>query len=167
MTDRNLSTRVVHAGEQRIKPHHAITTPVVQTSTYTFENTKDLIDYMEAKLWGDESEREEYGRYGNPTVATAESMYCSAHVMSSQGTVALINPSVSNWPQTRTLRGSPARARTRNGRSISNANTRRMATTVTGPVSCTAILIQRNEAPQIRVSEMNAVHCLNVIGDPL
>jgi cystathionine gamma-synthase len=72
MTDRNLSTRVVHAGEQRIKPHHAITTPVVQTSTYTFENTQDLIDYMEAKLWGDESEREEYGRYGNPTVATAE-----------------------------------------------------------------------------------------------
>ncbi len=72
MTQSNLSTRVVHAGEKRVKPHHAITTPIVQTSTYTFENTRDLVDYMEARLWGDETKREEYGRYGNPTVAAAE-----------------------------------------------------------------------------------------------
>jgi cystathionine gamma-synthase len=72
MTQQNLSTRVVHAGEKRIKPHHAITTPIVQASTYTFENTQDLIDYMEAKMWGDETEREEYGRYGNPTIASVE-----------------------------------------------------------------------------------------------
>jgi len=72
MATKNLSTRVVHAGEKRVKPHHAITTPIAQTSTYTFENTQDLIDYMEAKLWGDETEREEYGRYGNPTIAATE-----------------------------------------------------------------------------------------------
>jgi cystathionine gamma-synthase len=72
MTDPNLSTRVVHAGEKRIKPHHALTTPIVQTSTYTFENTQDLVNYMEARLWGDEIEREEYGRYGNPTIAAVE-----------------------------------------------------------------------------------------------
>lgn len=72
MTRKNLSTRVVHAGEKRVKPHHAITTPILQTSTYTFENTQDLIDYMEAKMWGDETGREEYGRYGNPTIAAAE-----------------------------------------------------------------------------------------------
>lgn len=72
MAKQNLSTRVVHAGEKRLKPHHALTTPIVQTSTYTFENTRDLVDYMEAKMWGDEIEREEYGRYGNPTVAAAE-----------------------------------------------------------------------------------------------
>ena len=72
MTHYNLSTRVVHAGEKRSKPHHALTTPIVQTSTYTFENTSDLVNYMEAKLWGDETEREEYGRYGNPTIAAAE-----------------------------------------------------------------------------------------------
>ena len=72
MTSKNLSTRVVHAGEKRIKPHHAITTPIVQASTYTFENTQDLVNYMEAKIWGDETEREEYGRYGNPTIAAAE-----------------------------------------------------------------------------------------------
>jgi cystathionine gamma-synthase len=72
MTDQQLSTRVVHAGEKRVKPFHALTTPIAQTSTYTFENTQDLVNYMEAKLWGDESEREEYGRYGNPTIAAAE-----------------------------------------------------------------------------------------------
>lgn len=68
----NLSTRVIHAGEKRVKPYHALTTPIVQTSTYTFKNTGDMVDYMEAKLWGDETEREEYGRYGNPTIAAAE-----------------------------------------------------------------------------------------------
>ena len=68
-----LATRVVHGGEKRVKANHAVTTPVFQTSTYTFENTRDLTDYMEAKLWGDETEREEYGRYGNPTISAAES----------------------------------------------------------------------------------------------
>jgi cystathionine gamma-synthase len=72
MTDQHLSTRVVHAGEKRRKPYHALTTPIAQTSTYTFQNTQDLVDYMEAKLWGDPVEREEYGRYGNPTIAAAE-----------------------------------------------------------------------------------------------
>ncbi len=72
MADQSLSTRVVHAGEKRLKPYHAVTMPVVQTSTYTFENTGDLTEYMEAKLWGDKVEREEYGRYGNPTVAAVE-----------------------------------------------------------------------------------------------
>lgn len=72
MADKNLSTRVVHAGEKRNKPYHALTTPIAQTSTYTFENTRDLVDYMDAKLWGDETEREEYGRYGNPTIAVTE-----------------------------------------------------------------------------------------------
>ncbi|MEW5960403.1 MAG: PLP-dependent aspartate aminotransferase family protein [Chloroflexota bacterium] len=73
MTQYQLSTRVVHAGEKRNKPYHAITTPITQTSTFTFENTRDLVDYMEAKIWGDVTDREEYGRYGNPTVAAVES----------------------------------------------------------------------------------------------
>jgi len=71
-TQKSIQTRAVHGGEKRIKPGHTVTTPIFQTSTYTFENTRDLTDYMEAKLWGDETEREEYGRYGNPTVAAAE-----------------------------------------------------------------------------------------------
>ena len=71
-TDHDFSTRAVHAGEVRNKPHHSLTTPIVQTSTFTFSNTTDLVDYMEARIWGDETDRTEYGRYGNPTVAAAE-----------------------------------------------------------------------------------------------
>jgi cystathionine gamma-synthase len=68
----SFSTRAVHAGEARNKPYHALTTPIVQTSTFTFANTTDLVDFMEARMWGDEAERTEYGRYGNPTLAAVE-----------------------------------------------------------------------------------------------
>ncbi len=67
-----LATRAVHAGEARSKPYHALTTPIVQTSTFTFDGTNDLEDFMEARMWGDETERTEYGRYGNPTLAAVE-----------------------------------------------------------------------------------------------
>lgn len=41
-----------------------MTPPVTQTATYTFENTKALCDFFE----GRSEQKEEYGRYGNPTV---------------------------------------------------------------------------------------------------
>lgn len=67
------STRAVHAGTRRAKAHHSLTTPIIQSATYTFEDTADLCDFMESKTWGDGShEREEYGRYGNPTVMAVE-----------------------------------------------------------------------------------------------
>ena len=66
------STASVHGGTSRHKAFHALHTPIVQTATYTFENTQDLIDFMESKTWGNGSEREEYGRYGNPTVSAVE-----------------------------------------------------------------------------------------------
>jgi cystathionine gamma-synthase len=66
------STRAVHGGERRAKAFNSLTEPVVQTATYTFRNTQDLIDFMERKTWGDGDDREEYGRYGNPTVAAVE-----------------------------------------------------------------------------------------------
>jgi cystathionine gamma-synthase len=68
----SFSTRSVHAGEARLKPHHALTTPIVQSSTFTFEDTADLVAFKEAFLWGDEKDRSEYGRYGNPTVNAVE-----------------------------------------------------------------------------------------------
>ncbi|MCA9184647.1 MAG: PLP-dependent transferase [Planctomycetales bacterium] len=58
---RGMSTTSVHGGEARQKPGDAITDPVFCTSTYTFENTQAVIDFIEHKL-----PREEYGRYGNP-----------------------------------------------------------------------------------------------------
>lgn len=62
-----ISTAAVHAGEGRRRVHDSITTPIIQASTYTFANTAELIDYHEGRI-----EREEYGRYGNPTVRAAE-----------------------------------------------------------------------------------------------
>ena len=63
-----LSTRAVHAGEPRSKAHDALATPIIATATYTFENTAELVAYME----GGGRQREEYGRYGNPTVRVLE-----------------------------------------------------------------------------------------------
>jgi cystathionine gamma-synthase len=61
------STRSVHGGESRQKPFHAITNPIIQTATYVFGDTQDLIEYAAGR-----TEREEYGRYGNPTKSVAE-----------------------------------------------------------------------------------------------
>ncbi len=66
------STLSVHGGVQRRKAYHALTQPIVQTATYTFRDTAELVDFMERKTWGDGHDREEYGRYGNPTVAAVE-----------------------------------------------------------------------------------------------
>ncbi|MBN2005409.1 MAG: aminotransferase class I/II-fold pyridoxal phosphate-dependent enzyme [Anaerolineae bacterium] len=74
------STQVVHAGEDRRKPFGALTTPIYQTSTYTFENTSEVLAFMERKAertaeraaGGDLSLRDEYGRYSNPTLAAVE-----------------------------------------------------------------------------------------------
>jgi cystathionine gamma-synthase len=64
---RSVETRAVHAGEARAKPQDAVTTPVVLASTYTFESAEALRRHHRREV-----EREEYGRYGNPTVRAAE-----------------------------------------------------------------------------------------------
>lgn len=71
------STQAVHGQLAARRPHasHALTSPLVQTATYTFRDTADLCAFMEAKLWGGDpamAERGEYGRYGNPTVRSVE-----------------------------------------------------------------------------------------------
>ncbi len=62
-----MSTAAVHAGEPRPKPTHSLTTPIVQTATFTFRDTQELKDHFEGRI-----ERVEYGRYGNPTQRIAE-----------------------------------------------------------------------------------------------
>jgi cystathionine gamma-synthase len=64
------STDAVHAAEPRPRPHHTLTQAVAQTATYTFSNTADLEQYMRGE--DKDPEREEYGRYGNPTVREVE-----------------------------------------------------------------------------------------------
>jgi cystathionine gamma-synthase len=64
---RGPSTQAVHAGEARQKLAHALTEPIVQTATYTFTDSAEIADHFEGRI-----EREEYGRYGNPTQRVAE-----------------------------------------------------------------------------------------------
>jgi cystathionine gamma-synthase len=64
---KSLSTRAVHAGEARNKYADSLTTPIIQTSTYTFRNSKAIEDYTKKG-----KEHFEYGRYGNPTAKIAE-----------------------------------------------------------------------------------------------
>src|SRR4051812_47355567 len=61
------STLAVHGGEERRKAHDAVTTPIVCSATYAFQDTAEIVRYFEGQV-----EREEYGRYGNPTVRAAE-----------------------------------------------------------------------------------------------
>lgn len=68
----HISTLAVHAGEERRKPYGALTTPIVQTSTYTFADTAEIINFMERKAAHDPAVRDEYGRYSNPTQSAAE-----------------------------------------------------------------------------------------------
>jgi len=71
-TPANFSTQAVHAGEEKHKPFHALTMPIVQTAVFTFRDTADMVAYQTEVLEGKLSEREEYGRYGNPTQLAVE-----------------------------------------------------------------------------------------------
>lgn len=64
---KGISTRSIHAGEPRRKYADSLMTPIIQTSTFTFQNSKHIEDYTKKG-----KEHFEYGRYGNPTVQIAE-----------------------------------------------------------------------------------------------
>lgn len=61
------STISVHGGEARRKPSDAITDSIVCASTYIFDDTQSIIDFIEHK-----QPREEYGRYGSPNEKVVE-----------------------------------------------------------------------------------------------
>lgn len=61
------STRAVHGGERAKPASDAVTTPIYQTSTYWFRDSAELRAFQEGRL-----ERDEYGRYGNPTWRAVE-----------------------------------------------------------------------------------------------
>lgn len=65
----DFSTTSVHGGERQGRPRvsDSLTTPVVMTSTYHFNNTQEVIDFQEGRL-----QSHEYGRYGNPTTRAVE-----------------------------------------------------------------------------------------------
>jgi cystathionine gamma-synthase len=68
----HFSTKAVHAGEARRKPYGSLTTPIYLTSTFTFADTAEVLDYMRQKADGAPEPRDEYGRYSNPTQSVAE-----------------------------------------------------------------------------------------------
>jgi len=71
-TPARFSTLTVHGGEARRKPYHALTMPIVQSSTFTFESTAEILEFVTEKEDGGARGREEYGRYGNPTQHATE-----------------------------------------------------------------------------------------------
>lgn len=64
---KSIFTKSIHAGEDRIRYADSITTPIVQSSTYTFKDSKEIEAYTKK-----DKVRYEYGRYGNPTEKVAE-----------------------------------------------------------------------------------------------
>lgn len=85
-------TTAVHGNINGRLPHsnHALTTPIIQTSTYVFEDTADLRAYKDGQATGDNLPgRHQYGRYGNPTVRTVEKRLAALE----QGEDALLFPS--------------------------------------------------------------------------
>lgn len=64
---KGFSSKAVHAGESRKKFADTLITPIVQTATFVFENTADIIEFT-----SEQKERFEYARYGNPTERSAE-----------------------------------------------------------------------------------------------
>jgi cystathionine gamma-synthase len=72
MTERKTvtSTDAVHAGDPRTKAYDAVPMPIVQTATYGFADTAEVVAYTEGRH--PTVDRGEYGRYGNPTVRAVE-----------------------------------------------------------------------------------------------
>ena len=62
-----IASRAIHAGEPRERYADTLTTPIFQTSTYVFKDSKDIEEYTRGN-----KPRFEYGRYGNPTELIAQ-----------------------------------------------------------------------------------------------
>ena len=65
--DAGLSTQCVHSGELRQKSEGSISAPIFTASTYTFESTDELLQFVNGEV-----QREEYGRYGSPNEKSVE-----------------------------------------------------------------------------------------------
>lgn len=98
------NTLSVHGGDNRARAHQSIPMPIIQTATYAFADTADLINFMQHKSWGDGVVgREEYGRYGNPTVQAVESKVAALEgagdaVLFSSGMAAITSLLLASMP---------------------------------------------------------------------
>ena len=69
---RGPATLAIHGRERRPKAHHAVSTPICQTSNYSFDSMAEVVEFMKAKAQGRIIREQEYGRYCNPTQQEAE-----------------------------------------------------------------------------------------------
>lgn len=70
--------------------------PITQTTVYTYDTVNDLLNYTEGRMFWEEIEREEYGRYGNPTMRAVEAKLAKLEggddaVLVSSGMAAVTN----------------------------------------------------------------------------
>jgi len=66
------ATLGIHGLDRVHHAHYAVSTPIVHTSNYYFNNTQEVYDFMKAKSEGKVLREHEYGRYGNPTQEECE-----------------------------------------------------------------------------------------------
>jgi cystathionine gamma-synthase len=66
------ATVAIHGTGKIRKAYHAVSTPIVQTSNYSFDSTSEVLDFMTAKAQGRIIREHEYGRYFNPTQQEVE-----------------------------------------------------------------------------------------------
>jgi len=66
------ATLAIHGPGKSSKAYHAVSTPIVQTSNYSFDSTTEVYEFMKAKAEGRIIREHEYGRYFNPTQQEAE-----------------------------------------------------------------------------------------------
>jgi cystathionine gamma-synthase len=64
---RSFDTLAVHGGQPKPHAYDAVTMPIVCSATYSFASTREIREHFAGRIV-----REEYGRYGNPTVRSAE-----------------------------------------------------------------------------------------------
>ncbi len=66
------ATLGIHGQDRVHHAHFAVSTPIVHTSNYYFNDTAEVYEFMKAKSEGRVVREHEYGRYGNPTQTECE-----------------------------------------------------------------------------------------------
>ena len=64
---RGAATELIHAGESECGVAVPLTTPIYETTTFVFENAREVVAYNEGR-----SQKYLYSRYTNPTVVAVE-----------------------------------------------------------------------------------------------
>lgn len=68
MTDRDITTKLVHAGERRALPEaQPVSTPIYASATFTYDSMEEI-----DQVFAGEKQGFVYTRYGNPTTAALE-----------------------------------------------------------------------------------------------